>query len=146
DYKPNLIARTLGSNKSYLIAALIPDPSLDDYWQQSVWGIEQAEVEWSQYDFHIKPYYFNLYDKNSFERVSQAVLDDHPDGLLLAPIFYHETIPYFKKLSAARIPFILFNTNIADASPLSFIGQNLYESGKLGAELLQIGQNASGTY
>lgn len=146
DYKPNLIARSLGSNKSYRIAALIPDPSLDDYWQQSVWGIEQAEAEWSQYDFHIKPYYFNLYDKSSFQRISQAALNDQPDGVLLAPIFYQETIPYFKQLTAAGIPYVLFNTNISDASPLSFIGQNLYESGKVGAELLQMGQEPAGTY
>lgn len=146
DYKPNLIARTLGSNKSYHIAALIPDPSLDDYWQQSVCGIEQAEAEWAQYDFHIKPYYFNLYDKSSFKKVSQAALNDNPDGFLLAPIFYNETIPFFKKLTIANIPFVLFNTNITDASPLSFIGQNLYDSGKVGAELLQMGQESPGTY
>src|SRR5690606_29528545 len=59
DYKPNLIARTLGSNKSFNIAVLIPDPSMDDYWKQSVLGVEQAEGEWSQYDIHIKSYYFN---------------------------------------------------------------------------------------
>ncbi len=146
DYKPNLIARTLGTSKAYYIAALIPDPTLDDYWQQSVWGVEQAEAEWSQYDFHIRPYYFNLYDKHSFQKVSQAALNDQPDGVLLAPIFYQETIPYFKQLTGAGIPYVLFNTNISDAAPLSFIGQNLYDSGKVGAELLQIGQDTQGSY
>ncbi|NJM25778.1 MAG: LacI family transcriptional regulator [Bacteroidia bacterium] len=33
DYKPNLIARTLGSNKIYKIAVLMPDPSRDPYWR-----------------------------------------------------------------------------------------------------------------
>src|SRR5690606_9349061 len=37
-------------------------------------------------------------------------------------------------------------TNISDAAPLSFIGQNLYDSGKVGAELLQIGQDTPGAY
>lgn len=38
DYKPNLIARTLGSKKTHHIAALIPDSALDEYWAQSNLG------------------------------------------------------------------------------------------------------------
>src|SRR5690606_4730854 len=45
-YKPNLIARTLGSNKTYSIAALIPDPSQDEYWGLSGQGIQHAIEEW----------------------------------------------------------------------------------------------------
>src|SRR6188768_1722038 len=65
DYKPNLIARTLGSNKTYRIAALIPDPAQDPYWAQSRAGIRQAEAEWSHYNVAIELYVFDLYNKNS---------------------------------------------------------------------------------
>jgi len=37
NYEPNLIARALGSNKSYRIAALLPDPAYDSYWQPQRW-------------------------------------------------------------------------------------------------------------
>jgi LacI family transcriptional regulator len=42
DYKPNLIARTLGANKTYRIAALMPDPKQDPYWAYSRSGLTQA--------------------------------------------------------------------------------------------------------
>ena len=49
DYKPNLIARTLGANKTYRIAALVPNPDQDPYWASSKSGISQAEAEWLRY-------------------------------------------------------------------------------------------------
>jgi LacI family transcriptional regulator len=141
DYKPNLIARTLGANKSYHIAALIPDPQQDPYWASSKSGISQAEAEWLRYGVTVQPYFFNLYDKNSFKEVAEAVAKDVPDGILVAPIFYHETLPFFEQFKSSGIPYVLFNTNIPEVQPLCFIGQNLYQSGKLGAELMHLAQN-----
>src|SRR5688572_7987855 len=67
-YTPNLIARTLGSNKTYRIAALVPDPQQDEYWALSTAGIDQAIEEWRQYGVHIEPFYFDLYNKESFRQ------------------------------------------------------------------------------
>lgn len=142
DYKPNLIARTLGSNKTYAIAALIPNPDQDPYWASSKSGISQAEAEWLRYGVSVKSYFFNLYDKNSFREIAQELTNDKPDGILVAPIFYHETLPFFEQFKSNGIPYVLFNTNIPEVSPLSFIGQDLYQSGKLGAELMHLSQNS----
>ena len=65
DYKPNVIARTLGSNKTYRVAALIPDPQQDPYWAQSRAGIRQAETEWAHYNVIVEPFFFDLYNSNS---------------------------------------------------------------------------------
>ncbi len=138
DYKPNLIARTLGSNKSYNIAALIPNPDQDPYWASSKSGLNQAEAEWVRYGVTIQPYFFNLYDKNSFEQVARKASNDKPDGILIAPIFYHETLPFFQQWQQEGIPYALFNTNIDESEPLSFIGQNLFQSGRLAAELMHV--------
>lgn len=138
DYKPNVIARTLGSNKTYRIAALIPDPQQDPYWASSKCGLDQAQTEWTRYGVDVVPYFFNLYDKNSFREVAENVTADPPDGILIAPIFYHETLPFFKRFQSIGIPYVLFNTNIEQAASLSFIGQDLYQSGKVGGELMHL--------
>lgn len=144
EYKPNLIARTLGSNKRYTVAVLIPDPALDPYWEQANTGIHAAQVEWAQYGVSIRLFLFDLLDKNSFHDTARKVLDSQPDGIVAAPIFYHESLPVFQEFRNVSIPYVLFNTNIPEVTPLSFIGQNLYESGRLGAELMAIGQTAPG--
>lgn len=146
DYKPNLIARTLGSNKNYRIAALIPDPTLDPYWAQSNLGIIQAETEWAQYGVTVDTRPFDLYNKDSFLRLSREVANDRPDGIVIAPIFYHESLPAFELFQEYQIPYVLFNTNIHEAKPLAFIGQDLYQSGRLGAQLMHFGQAESGTF
>ncbi|HEX8041853.1 MAG TPA: LacI family DNA-binding transcriptional regulator [Chryseosolibacter sp.] len=138
DYKPNVIARTLGSNKTYRIAALMPNPEQDPYWAFSKAGIDQAQAEWLRYGLNVVPYFFNLYDKDSFNSVAEAVADSHPDGILIAPIFYHETLPYFNRFQEMGIPCVLFNTQIEQVPSLSFIGQDLYQSGRVGGELMDL--------
>ncbi|MBT1702157.1 LacI family DNA-binding transcriptional regulator, partial [Chryseosolibacter indicus] len=145
DYKPNLIARTLGSNKTYKIAALIPNPDQDPYWASSKSGISLAEAEWLRYGVKVEPYFFNLYDKSSFKQIAESVSEAQPDGILIAPIFYHEALPFFEVYKTNEIPYVLFNTNIPEAEAISFIGQNLYQSGRVGAELMYFAQeNKSG--
>lgn len=138
DYKPNLIARTLGSNKTYRIATLMPDPEQDPFWSLSRSGIHHAEIEWLRYGVKIEPHFFDLYDKASFKTIAESVVSSKPDGVLIAPIFYQEALPFFRQIRDAGIPFVLVNSNISEAHALSFIGQNLYQSGRLGAELVQL--------
>jgi LacI family transcriptional regulator len=138
DYRPNVIARTLGSNKTYRIAALIPDPQQDPYWASSKAGIDQAQAEWLRYGVDVKPYFFNLYEKDSFREVAESITVDVPDGILIAPIFYHETLPFFNRFRSIGIPYVLFNTNIEQVDSLSFIGQDLYQSGKVGGGLMHL--------
>lgn len=148
NYTPNLIARTLGKNKNYRLVALTPDPNLDPYWQQSFEGIKAGEAQLVQFGIHLDVEY-SFYDqtkKESFQNAALDVFHSQPDGVLVAPLFYYASIPFFKELSEARIPFILFNTHIVEANALSFIGQDLFKSGNLAAELVSIGQPANSTF
>jgi len=146
DYKPNLIARTLGSNKNYRIVALIPDPTLDPYWAQSNLGIIQGQTEWAQYGVIVDTFAFDLYNKDSFHRLAREVAEQKPDGIVLAPIFYHESLPAFQLFQQQGIPYVIFNTNIHEGQPLAFIGQNLCQSGRVGGQLMMLGQRDPGTF
>ena len=144
DYKPNPIARFLGSNKKYRIIALIPDPTADTYWAQSNQGLVQAQAEWAQYRIRIELYPFDIYKKESFKKIALDVLNAKPDGVLTAPVFYDEALPVFNLFKSSGIPFVFFNTNIPSSHPLSFIGQDLFQSGKVAAELMHFGQHLNG--
>jgi len=141
DYKPNFIARNLGSNRKISIATLIPGSEVDEYWYQCQKGINQAAIDWGHFNVSIEPYLFDLHDKSSFERAANNVLMAKPDGILIAPLFHTEALPYFDRYNQENIPFVLFNTEIQNANPLSFIGQNSFQSGRVAAELLHIYAN-----
>jgi len=144
DYKPNLIARTLSSSKSYRIIALIPNPSADEYWAQTREGILQAETEWIHYNVTIEVSVFEQYNKESFKEKALQAVRSKPDGIITAPIFYDEALVFFGDLKTEAIPYVLFNTNIPEVNPLSFIGQDSFNSGKVGAELMYLGQHQGG--
>jgi len=87
----------------------------------------------------VETFLFDLYDKNSFQKVAYDAVNSRPRGILLAPIFYHEVMPLFEIFKREEIPYVFFNTNIPEVEPLSFIGQNLYQSGRVSAELMYAG-------
>ena len=146
EYKPNLIARMLGSNRSYRIVVLLPNPDQDPYWAITGLGITQAESEWIHYGVQVTTCPFDMLQKDSFEKAAEKVLRLNPDGVLIAPIFYRETLPFFQACQDRDIPFVLFNTNIRESKALSFIGQDLYKSGRVAAELICLGQHGHGKF
>jgi len=148
NYKPNLIAQTLGKNKEYRIVALIPNPTLDPYWKQSFDGIKSGEAQLEQFGIHFTLEYkrYDPHKKESFQQAALEIFHSHPDGVLVAPLFYYAALPFFKRLSETKIPFILFNTHLAEANALSFIGQDLFKSGRLAGELIALGQKANSSY
>jgi LacI family transcriptional regulator len=145
-YKPNLIARTLGTHKTFSIAAVLPDPHQDEYWKMASEGILKAEKNWSQYGVTIKKLSFDLYDKDSFRKCFKSAIKIAPDAVLTAPIYYQEASEFFKVCKSKKIPFAVFNNNIPKAGSLTFIGQDLFQSGMVGAELLHLDQVQAGTY
>lgn len=148
NYKPNLLARTLGKNKVYRLATLTPDPKLDPFWKQSHDGIKAGESQLIQLGLQvqIEPTYYNPHSKESFQESALKIYHATPDGVIVAPLFYYAAIAFLKGLTEKKIPFILFNTNLDEVSPLTFIGQDLHQSGKLGAELLSVGQQNNSDY
>lgn len=148
NYKPNLIAQTLGKNKNYRIIALIPNPSLDPYWKQSFDGLKSGEAQLGQFgiQFTAEYKYYDPHKKESFQELALETFHSHPDGVLVAPLFYYASLPFFKKLTETKIPFILFNTHLEEANALSFIGQDLFKSGRLAGELINIGQKPNSSF
>src|SRR5699024_4984433 len=141
-YTPDPIAKSLGTNKDFEIAVIMPHPEQDEYWELSEDGIEHARQEWKPYNVNIETESFDLNNPQSFARVSQKILDKNPDAVLTAPVYFDASLTFFQQLQKADIPFILFNTQIEKRvkkyDPLCFVGQNLYQSGRVAADLMKL--------
>ncbi|MDP9076302.1 MAG: LacI family transcriptional regulator [Bacteroidota bacterium] len=140
NYEPNLMARMLGSKKQYVLAALLPDHTYDAFWTAPKLGIEKAERNLKQYGVTVEQFVFNPHDPKDYVKMAARLTKRQPDGILLSPIYYNETLPFFEKWNEEKIPFVLFNTQIADYDPLSYIGQDSYQSGMVAAKLVHYGQ------
>ena len=136
DYQPNLIARNLKNNKIYSICVVLPDPEIDPYWLPCLKGIEDAVREYKGYNLVVKTFYFNPEKKKSFIKANETVLELLPDAVLLAPLFYKEALETIEKYNASNVIVTTFNSQIESNLVKSFVGQNLFKSGRVAAKLL----------
>lgn len=136
DYQPNPIARNLKNNKIYNICVLLPDPKKDAYWTPAVQGIKKAAKEFKPFGVHVDRYYYSPSDSESFLKKSQEALLAKPDVLLMAPLFQKEALSIFTKCEEANISVALFNNYTNAFSTKNFIGQDLVQSGRVAASLI----------
>ncbi|QKX06830.1 LacI family DNA-binding transcriptional regulator [Aquimarina sp. TRL1] len=137
DYQPNLIARNLKNNKVYHICILLPDPEIDPYWSPCVPGIETAIMEFKSFGFAIEPFYFDPNKTASFLETHAQVLSLKPDAVLLASLFYKESIQAVEEYPDTTV-ISVFNTFIDNPKVKNFVGQDLYQSGRVGAKLMHM--------
>lgn len=136
DYQPNPIARNLRTNKVYKISVLMPDPKYDAYWVPAVQGIKDAAKEFKPFGVSVNRFYYNPSDKDSFLSNSEEALNFDPDVLLMAPLYQKEALEIFKKCQDKKVLVALFNNFIDALNTKNFIGQDLFQSGRVAASLV----------
>jgi LacI family transcriptional regulator len=144
-YKPNIFASRLSRSKTFHFAVVMPGENQDNkYWEGSIEGIKKAESELSHY--HIKVRYF-FYDRHSASQISavyEEILHANIDGILVAPVLEKPIRDFIAKLRPG-IPYVLFNTNVPDLVPLTFIGQDSFQSGFVCGKLMKMLAYGTGT-
>ena len=136
NYQPNFIAQSLKKGAKYKIAALLPDYDFDIYWEKALQGVKKTLKDLSILGLFCDNYLFNPNETASFVFNSRQVIEGDYDGVLVAPFFYNESLEFMRKCENIGLPYITFNTFIEAANPLCHIGQNLVQSGKTAASLL----------
>jgi len=139
NYQRNMIASTLAKQKKHVIATLIPSTKTkSDFWELPKQGIINAYDAVKDYGFTVKQYYFDQFDENSFINQFNDIVKESPDAVLIAPIFYNQTKKFVKLLSAKKIPYLFININLKGLDNISFIGQDSYQGGAMGAKLMSL--------
>ena len=144
-YERNLLASALAYNRTLRIAILIPEPEKDPYWKQTDIGVQKAIKAVLHYGILTELFYFDLFDPTSFVDLAKQALEKKPNGILFPPMFLQEAQWLSEKCNELGIPTVFINTDIKEGSPLCYIGQDSYQSGVLGARLLNFGLNTEQT-
>ncbi len=136
DYKPNLLARRLASKKVFRFAVLIPKESTEtEYWKAPLEGIQTAWSEMQVYGIDVSFFLYDLNDRKTFVEASEKIFQDTFQGVIVAPSFIGESVEFFKKCEALKIKCVFINSDISTVKPLSYIGPDLFQSGKLAGNL-----------
>ncbi|WP_291529672.1 substrate-binding domain-containing protein [Bacteroides sp. UBA939] len=138
DYQPNMHASALASNKKYAFACLLPQHEAGEYWTAVESGIHEALVAYSDFNISIRLSYYDPFDYHSFRDIAQSILEQEPDGVMLAPTVPQYTRPFTESLNKLSIPYIYIDSNLSDQPALSFFGQNSHKSGYFAAKMMML--------
>ncbi|HLP73351.1 MAG TPA: substrate-binding domain-containing protein [Bacteroidales bacterium] len=136
NYSPNVMARALKSKKKYHIVSLLPDPTeVNSYWLKHPTGMAKAVAELQPFPISLTEIRFDMQDEADFQSKTIDVLKLNPDGVLLAPIFKTESISFCSRLNRKKIPYVFIDGFIEKTGFLAYIGENVYQSGKVAGQL-----------
>lgn len=135
DYQPNMYASALASNKKYLFVCLLPQHQNGDYWTDVELGMQRAVKTFSDFHIALSVVYYDQYEYTSFINAGKEVLQQEPDGVLLAPTIPEMTAPFTDKLNEKEIPYIFIDSHIPSLNPLAFFGQRSDQSGYFAARM-----------
>lgn len=136
DYKPNQFAQSLKGSKVNKIAVQIPDPSQDQYWTKCWEGLQAAAKEFESFGISTEEYFYSPTNPSSFKETADRLLIQRPDAVLMVPLFYNEAELFLEKCEDEKIPVVAINTPIPKRDSQYFIGQDLYQSGRVAADLI----------
>lgn len=140
NYQPDILARTLASKRNYHFAVLMPYTDKDSgFWKSPRIGLQKAYSEIEHFGVQVIEYLFNQFDRKSFRKQAERIISDKPDALLIAPVYYEETIDLVSNCQSMSIPYVFINSNIEKYNEISFVGQNSFQSGFVGAKLMCYG-------
>jgi LacI family transcriptional regulator len=139
NYSPNVMAQVLKSQKRYHLVTLLPEPTeANSYWQKHPVGIGKALLELDAFPITLSEVNFDMQSEEDFQKKTIEVLNLKPNGVLLAPIFKSESITFCKNLSANNIPFVFIDGFIEETEFLAYIGENIFQSGRVAGQLLDM--------
>ncbi len=138
NYQPNMYASALAYNRSYTFYCIIPKHASEAYWEEIEQGISKA-VELRR-DFHIdvKVMYYQRFKNDTFVEQYTKCLDANPAGVIIVPAELEVTRRFTDILHERDVPFILLDSYLPDLKPLSFFGQDSFQSGYFAAKMLMM--------
>ncbi|GHU40546.1 transcriptional regulator [Spirochaetia bacterium] len=138
-FTPNPIAKRLQRRNDYRLCALLPQGNQDaGFWRQALSGIRNAGESISPLGVKTEIFEYDRYNFESFRNISDTVLKKKPDGLILAPVMPEKTKPFLDKLDVLGIPYVFFDADIPDASPLCVVGHDPFKGGYLAGRLMHL--------
>ncbi len=135
-FQPNKMASLLASRTMLNLAVLIPKVSPEtDYWNYPLSGIAQAAEEIKQFGITVDYFFYDLNSRTSFNKAAERLLKSVPRAILLAPSFVEESATMVKKIHERKIPVVFINSDLPRQPGLTYIGPELYQSGRLAAQI-----------
>lgn len=136
-YQTNVMARALSTKRSAVEIAVVLFPLHKDIFTSIHEGILAAEAELAHYG--LKLTIFEMQDLNADEqlRILDMISAKQFAGIAISPVDHQAVKKKLNALEQGGLPIVMINTDLVGVHKLCFVGQNLYASGCIAAQLSQ---------
>ena len=138
DYQPNAYASALAYNKNYTFVCLLPQHSSEAYWEEVEQGLQAATLRRRDFHVSLRLIHYERFNPDSFVKATEESLGLEPDGVIFVPAKLELTQQFADEMHELNIPFILLDSYLPDLKPLSFYGQDSFQSGYFAARMLML--------
>ena len=132
---PQQRKKAAAGEKKLRLAVLLPDTD-DSYAQKLQKGIRSACQQMSSSAPDLNFYFCNPYDPLPMEGILQYLLRNPVDGVILRAISDNSIRRCVRELTAASIPVFTVDADIEDSGRICFLGEDLYQTGRISASML----------
>lgn len=137
NYRTNIFAKHLKMGRVFTFGVLMPRLRQDSYyWLLPYRGIEKAQEELTSHRVRARFFFFDRFNEKSALTTGQRLLRIKPDGLLAAPVLPGSFLQLCQLLPS-DLPLVFFDSYIPELKPLTFIGQDAFQSGLLASRLMK---------
>lgn len=138
NYQPNVYASALAYNRSYKFYCLMPKHASEAYWEEIEQGIKRCVEARRDFRIDVNIMFYERFKNEAFIETYNECLDNNPDGVIIVPVELEVTRRFTDKLHERDIPFVMLDSYMPDLKPLSFFGQDSFQSGYFAAKMLMM--------
>lgn len=143
-YQPNIAAKALAFRKKPVTIGVIVYEHYQPYADTIMKGIKAAEKELKDFGVKIEILSMDEHVATLQVKLLDQLINQGVSGIMIRPIDDISIRDKIKEATDAGIPVITYNSDIDNSQRICFIGQNLYKSGEVAAELLGKIMNKTG--
>lgn len=129
NYKPNMYASALASNRKYTFLCLLPDHDCNAYWTEIEKGLQQAVINLNDFRLSLVTLYYDQSDPESFRKQAMKTLECQPDGVIIVPQDKTFTSDFCHSLTGRQIPYVFLDSNMPELPATAYFGQDAHRSG-----------------
>jgi LacI family transcriptional regulator len=138
NYKPNMYASALSTNKNYCFACLLPKHKPDSTWNEVENGIEASVKRFKEFHLSAEFIYYNQFDDASFRAAGKEAASREVDGVVLMPQEPDPTADVCALFEEKGMPYTFVDTNYGNLNALAFYGQDPIPSGYFTARIFMM--------
>jgi LacI family transcriptional regulator len=134
-YHPNRLGMALAKKKTIVIG-VITLPQNNPFSGELLKGIESARDELKDFGLSLKVSAMEGLEPARQARMIRALLDDSADGIAIDALDSPEVREAVNDAADADVPVVAYNSDLKGSRRVCFVGQDLFKSGQVAADLL----------